>query len=110
MSRRCFNQPSLADAFVKAYSRSGGFLDEIAKTFDWSAISPNWPAFPPPRPRIGRLQIGAQPSWVAVSANCFALSFNQLALFVRSSSSCALSSAEFSSGLAANFPIRPIHS
>ncbi len=38
MSRRCFNQPSLADAFVKAYSRSGGFLDEIAKTFDWSAI------------------------------------------------------------------------
>ena len=32
MSRRCFSQPSLADAFVKAYSRSGGFLDDIAKT------------------------------------------------------------------------------
>jgi len=38
MSRRCFNQPSLADAFVKAYSRSGGFLEEIAKTFDWPAF------------------------------------------------------------------------
>ena len=23
---------------IKAYSRAGGFLDEIAKTFDWSAI------------------------------------------------------------------------
>ena len=31
MSRRCFNQPSLADAFVKAYSRAGGFLEEITK-------------------------------------------------------------------------------
>ena len=38
MSRRCFNQPSLADAFVKAYSRAGGFLEEITKTFDWSAF------------------------------------------------------------------------
>ncbi len=38
MSRRCFNQASLADAFVKAYSRAGGFLEEITKTFDWSAF------------------------------------------------------------------------
>src|SRR3974390_2407781 len=38
MSRRCFDQPSLADAFVKAYSRAGGFLEEITKTFDWSAF------------------------------------------------------------------------
>jgi IS5 family transposase len=38
MSRRCFNQPSLADALVKAYSRAGGFLEEITKTFDWSAF------------------------------------------------------------------------
>ena len=38
MSRRCFNQASLADAFVKAYCRAGGFLEEITKTFDWSAI------------------------------------------------------------------------
>src|SRR5208283_4316508 len=38
MSRRCFNQPSLADAFVTAYSRAGGFLEEITKTFDWSAF------------------------------------------------------------------------
>ncbi len=33
MSRRCFNQPSLADYFVKAYSLSRRFLDKIAKTF-----------------------------------------------------------------------------
>jgi len=38
MSRRNFSQPSLADAFVKAYSRGGGFLEEIAKTFEWSAF------------------------------------------------------------------------
>jgi IS5 family transposase len=38
MSRRNFGQPSLADAFVKAYSRGGGFLEEIAKTFEWSAF------------------------------------------------------------------------
>ena len=31
MSRRkVFSQPSLADAFVKAYSRVGGFLEDIA--------------------------------------------------------------------------------
>ena len=34
MPRRCFNQASLADAFVKAYSRAGGFLEEITKTLD----------------------------------------------------------------------------
>jgi len=38
MSGRSFNQPSLTDAFVKAYSRAGGFLEEISKTFDWSAF------------------------------------------------------------------------
>ena len=38
MSRRNFSQPSLADAFVKAYSRGGGFLEEIAKTFELSAF------------------------------------------------------------------------
>jgi transposase, IS5 family len=38
MSRRSFSQPSLADAFVKAYSRGGGFLEEIAKTFEWSGF------------------------------------------------------------------------
>lgn len=39
MSRRCFSQPSLADAFVKAYSRGGGFLEDIMKTFDWGAFA-----------------------------------------------------------------------
>jgi IS5 family transposase len=38
MSRRNFSQPSLADAFVKTYSRAGGFLEEIAKTFEGSAF------------------------------------------------------------------------
>jgi hypothetical protein len=38
MSRRCFAQPSLADAFVKAYSRSGGFLEELTKTIEWAAF------------------------------------------------------------------------
>jgi len=38
MSRRSLRQPSLADAFVKAYSRGGGFLEEIAKTFEWSGF------------------------------------------------------------------------
>ncbi len=39
MSHRCFAQSSLADAFVKAYSRSGGFLEDISKTFDWGALA-----------------------------------------------------------------------
>ena len=38
MSRRCFAQPSLADAFVKAYSRAGGFLEELTKTIEWAAF------------------------------------------------------------------------
>jgi hypothetical protein len=38
MSRRNFSQPSLADAFVKTYSRAGGFLEDIAKTFEWAAF------------------------------------------------------------------------
>ena len=38
MSRRCFAQPSLADAFVKAYSRAGGFLEDLMKTIEWSAF------------------------------------------------------------------------
>lgn len=37
MSRRCFSQPSLADAFVKAYSKPGGFLEDVTKTIEWSA-------------------------------------------------------------------------
>jgi IS5 family transposase len=57
MSRRNFSQPSLADAFVKAYSRPGGFLEDITKTFEWSAFdvilrplhssSDGAPAYPP---------------------------------------------------------------
>ena len=57
MSRRNFSQPSLADAFVKAYSRVGGFLEDIAKTFEWAAFdvltgplhssSDGAPAYPP---------------------------------------------------------------
>ncbi len=38
MSRRCFDQPSLADAFVRAYSKAGGFLDDSLKTIEWSAF------------------------------------------------------------------------
>lgn len=38
MSHLCFDQPSLADAFVKSYSRAGGFLEEIVKSFDWAAL------------------------------------------------------------------------
>ena len=38
MSHLCFDQPSLADAFVKSYSRPGGFLQEIVETFDWAAL------------------------------------------------------------------------
>ena len=38
MSHICFDQPSLADAFVKSYSRAGGFLEEIIKSFDWAAL------------------------------------------------------------------------
>lgn len=38
MSRRDLNQPSLADAFVKAYSKGGGFLEDVAKVIDWAAI------------------------------------------------------------------------
>lgn len=57
MSRRNFDQPSLADAFVKAYSRAGGFLEGIAETFEWAAFdvlmrplhssSDGAPAYPP---------------------------------------------------------------
>ena len=57
MSRRNFSQPSLADAFVMAYSRVGGFLEDIAKTFEWAAFdvlmgplhcsSDGAPAYPP---------------------------------------------------------------
>jgi transposase, IS5 family len=57
MSHRNFSQPSLADAFVKAYSRVGGFLEDIAKTFEWAAFdvlmgplhssSDGAPAYPP---------------------------------------------------------------
>ncbi|MGQ0446427.1 MAG: transposase, partial [Beijerinckiaceae bacterium] len=39
MPRRCFSQPSLAGAFVKAYSRGGGLLEEISKTFEWSSFA-----------------------------------------------------------------------
>ncbi len=57
MSRRNFRQPSLADAFVKSYCRKGGFLEDIAKTFEWAAFdvlmrplhssSDGAPAYPP---------------------------------------------------------------
>ena len=57
MSRRNFSQPSLADAFVNACSRVGGFLEDIAKTFEWAAFgvlmgrlhssSDAAPAYPP---------------------------------------------------------------
>ncbi len=38
MSRRCFSQPSLADAFIKAYSKGSGFLEDLLKTIEWSAF------------------------------------------------------------------------
>ena len=38
MTRRCFAQPSLADAFVKVKAGSGGFLEDITKLFDWKAF------------------------------------------------------------------------
>ena len=38
MSRRNFAQSSLADAFVKAYSRGGGFLQDLLETINWAAI------------------------------------------------------------------------
>ena len=57
MSRRNFSPSSLADAFVKTYSRVGGFLEDIAKTFEWAAFdvlmgplhssSDGAPAYPP---------------------------------------------------------------
>ena len=57
MSHRCFNQASLAVAFVKACCRAGGFLEEITETFDRSAVdvimgplhssSDGAPAYPP---------------------------------------------------------------
>jgi hypothetical protein len=38
MSRRNFSQPSVAEAFVNTYCRVGGFLEDIAKTFEWAAF------------------------------------------------------------------------
>jgi IS5 family transposase len=38
MSRRCFAQPSFADAFGKAYSKGEGFLEDLTKTIKWSAF------------------------------------------------------------------------
>ena len=38
MTRRCFKLPSFADAFVKGCSKGGGFLEDIAKTIEWSAF------------------------------------------------------------------------
>ncbi len=39
MSRRCFDQPSRADdALVRAYSKPGGFLEDLLKTMKWSAF------------------------------------------------------------------------
>ena len=38
MSRRCFAQSSFADAFVKAYSKAGGFLEDLQQTIEWSAF------------------------------------------------------------------------
>jgi IS5 family transposase len=39
MSHKNFAQPSFADAFVKVCSKGGGFLDDLLKTFDWSAFA-----------------------------------------------------------------------
>jgi IS5 family transposase len=39
MSRKNFAQSSLADAFVKAYSKSGGFLEDILQTPEWAAFA-----------------------------------------------------------------------
>jgi len=39
MSHKNFTQSSLADAFVKAHTKGGGFLDAILKTFEWSAFA-----------------------------------------------------------------------
>lgn len=38
MTCRDFSQPSFAEAFVAAYTQGGGFLQEIEKTFNWSAF------------------------------------------------------------------------
>jgi hypothetical protein len=38
MSRRCCDQPSLADAFVKAYSKAGGILEDLLKALEWSTF------------------------------------------------------------------------
>jgi len=58
MSRRCLAQPSLADAFVKAYSKGSGFLEDLLKTTEWSAFEALFapinanakgaPRYPPP--------------------------------------------------------------
>jgi len=37
MSRRCFAQPSLADASLRPFE-SGGFLEDLMKTIEWSAF------------------------------------------------------------------------
>jgi 1,4-dihydroxy-2-naphthoate octaprenyltransferase len=39
MSRRCLDQPSFADPFVRAYSKAGGFLEDLLKTIEWSAFA-----------------------------------------------------------------------
>lgn len=39
MSHKNFSQSSLADAFVKAYWKGGGFLEAISKTFEWGAFA-----------------------------------------------------------------------
>ena len=39
MTRRCFSQPSLADALVKSKAGRGGFLEDLSKTFDWGAVA-----------------------------------------------------------------------
>ena len=38
MARRCFDEPSLVNAFVRAYSKPGGFLEDFLKTIEWSAF------------------------------------------------------------------------
>ncbi len=58
LTRRCFDQPSLADAFVKACLKGGGFLQDLLKTIEWPAFeflfaqinanAKGAPGYPPP--------------------------------------------------------------
>jgi hypothetical protein len=38
MTSRCFAQTSFADAFVKDYSKAGGFLEDLQQSIEWSTL------------------------------------------------------------------------